>query len=157
MVIRHPFLSFSLPTPMTERGIPFPFPFPHSFLYLYPGSVRLSFPPFPATFSSFPSLYLSLSLYLFFSSLSNRLFLLLPFYFNSPCYARFFPCKAPFTFFQGYRRVASSRTFPFRGYRPPDDDVPTSSFSGKTQAETTIPPRSLFIPALSLSPCHFEF
>lgn len=73
MVIRHPFLSFSLPTPMTERerhplSLPFPFPFPHSFLYLYPGSVRLSLLlPFPATFS-FPlsvSISISVSFFLF--------------------------------------------------------------------------------------------
>lgn len=118
-VIRHPSFSFLLPlffllTPTLGRdNLPL---FPRSFLYLHPGlypSCCLFF------FSSgffFPPLYPSIYLSVPFPSQPTQLPFSSPPSSHLASIRRFFLRAAPFTFFQRYRRVASSLLpgfFPF--------------------------------------------
>jgi len=165
--IRHPFPSFSLLAPITGRGI---LPFSVVLFYIFvPILFVSSLPPSLSSSLSFcpsaPQLFLSpsVSICLFFLS-SPQSFPSSPSASTRLAAPAFSSSRSAFYVFPGLstrRLLASPRTFPFRGYRSRDDGVPSSSFAGKTQAETTTPsrhaPPPLFIAAASLSPWHFEF
>jgi len=145
--IRHPFPSFSLLAPITGRGI---LPFFVVLFYIFvPILFVSSLPPSLSSSLSFcpsaPQLFLSpsVSICLFFLS-SPQSFPSSPSASTRLAAPAFSSSRSAFYVFPGLstrRLLASPRTFPFRGYRSRDDGVPSSSFAGKTQAETTTPSR----------------